>query len=262
MRSKLLLALYTLVLAGSALPAQSDPISGKWGRDGATVLDLKLESSGTISGQVMNGRPGDMAAIKSGSFNYQNGALKLQGEAKHPDSGVMIAWLIDGALVGDSLKVQATFGDYKASMAFVKLGSPQAGVPDLLDGLRSGFDEVHTAVSKSAELVPAEKYNYRPVSTVRTFGELVAHVADSYGWYCNRAAGRNVQWSDAIEKGKTDKATVTQKLRESLVVCTAAYGNGSNNLGGLMANIVHTNLHYGNIITYLRMMGLVPPTSG
>ena len=145
---------------------------------------------------------------------------------------------------------------------FPAVASAQTSGPNVLDGLRGGFDEVHTAVSKSAELVPADKYTYRPVSTVRTFGELVAHVADSYGWYCNRAAGRNVQWSDAIEKGKTDKPTVTQKLRESLAVCTAAYGNGSSNLGGLMANIAHTNLHYGNIITYLRMMGLVPPTSG
>ena len=134
--------------------------------------------------------------------------------------------------------------------------------PNVLDGLRGGFDEVHSAISKSAELVPADKYTYRPVSTVRTFGELVAHVADSYAWYCARASGRNVQWSDAIEKGKTDKATLAQKLKESQAVCTAAYGSGSSNLGQLMANIAHTNLHYGNIITYLRMMGLVPPTSG
>ena len=138
----------------------------------------------------------------------------------------------------------------------------QTAGPNILDGLRGGFDEVHTAVSKSADLVPADRYTYRPVATVRTFGELVAHVADSYAWYCARASGRNVQWSDAIEKGKTDKTTVTQKLKESLAVCTAAYSSGSSNLGQLMANIAHTNLHYGNIITYLRMMGLVPPTSG
>ena len=125
----------------------------------------------------------------------------------------------------------------------------QAGGPNVLDGLRGGFAEVHTAVSKSADLVPANKYTYRPVATVRTFGELVAHVADSYAWYCSRASGRNVQWSDAIEKGKTDKATVTQKLRESLAMCTAAYGNGSSNLGNLMANIAHTNL---NPLRFLR----------
>jgi len=142
--------------------------------------------------------------------------------------------------------------------------SPAAlrATPELLQGLGSGFKEVNDAIIKSAEMVPADKYAYRPVATVRTFGELVAHVADSYVWYCNRATGQNPQWSDAVEKGRTDKATVTQKLRESLAVCTAAYNNTNSNVGGLFANIAHTNLHYGNMITYLRMMGLVPPTSG
>ena len=133
--------------------------------------------------------------------------------------------------------------------------------PEIQKGLAQGFTEVHAAVSKSADMVPADKYTYRPVATVRTFGELVAHVADSYVWYCTRASGRNVEWSDAIEKGKTDKATITQKLRESQAVCTAAYGNASSQVAALMNNLTHTNLHYGNIITYLRMLGLVPPTS-
>jgi uncharacterized damage-inducible protein DinB len=134
--------------------------------------------------------------------------------------------------------------------------------PELLQGLSAGFAEVHDAVSKSAEMVPADKYTYRPVATVRTFGELVAHVADSYLFYCSRASGQNVQWSDAIEKGKIDKATVTLKLRESLAVCTAAHANAGVNIGPLFTNMNHTSLHYGNMITYLRMMGLVPPTSG
>jgi uncharacterized damage-inducible protein DinB len=134
-------------------------------------------------------------------------------------------------------------------------------INDVRAGLRTGFTEVHNAVSKSIDLVPADKFTYKPVATVRSFGELAAHVADSYVWYCTRASGRTVEWSDAIEKGKTDKATVTQKLRESLAICTAAYENNSSKVDGLMGNVVHTNLHYGNMITYLRMMGLVPPTS-
>jgi uncharacterized damage-inducible protein DinB len=132
----------------------------------------------------------------------------------------------------------------------------------LNEDLQKGFGEMHEAVAKSAEMVPADKYTYRPVSTVRTFGELVAHIADSYLFYCARASNRNVQWSDAIEKGKTDKATVTQKLQESLATCSAAYGSKSSNVGGLIINMTHTSLHYGNIVTYLRMMGYVPPTSG
>ncbi len=140
----------------------------------------------------------------------------------------------------------------------------QSNAPPTIGGTELGkvFSELHDVVAKSAELVPADKYAYRPVATVRTFGELIAHVADAYLWYCNRASGRNLDWSDAIEKGRTDKATVTLKLKESLAVCTAAYGNSSSNAHGLLNNLSHTNQHYGNIVTYLRMMGLVPPTSG
>jgi uncharacterized damage-inducible protein DinB len=260
MTARTLLAVCGLVLLVAPLSAQSDPISGKWGRDGTTVLDLKLDSAGTVTGQVMNGRPDNMTPIKTGSFNRHAGTLKLEGEAKNTDSGAPVSFTILGNLVGDSLKVNATFGTYQGALALVRLGAVQAA-PGANEELRKRFAEVSAAVTKSADMVPADKYSYRPVATVRTFGELVAHVADSYVWYCTRASGRNVEWSDAIEKGKTDKATVTQKLRESLALCTAAYGNSSSHIGGLISNLGHTNLHYGNVITYLRMMGLVPPTS-
>jgi uncharacterized damage-inducible protein DinB len=139
--------------------------------------------------------------------------------------------------------------------------SAQSAPPDVFTELRNSFTEVHQAVAKSADLVPADKYSYKPVGTIRSFGELVAHVADSYVWYCTHASGRKVEWSDAIEKGKTDKATVTAKLKESLALCTAAYANNRSHPGSLVNNLGHTNLHYGNIITYLRMLGLTPPTS-
>lgn len=259
MNAKSLTVLCAFVLSAGALPAQSDPISGKWGRDGVTFLELKLDNAGGVTGHVMNERPGNMAVIKSGSFQSQSGTIKLEGEAKD-DAGVLNAFTIDGNLVGDSLKVTAKFGTYAGSMAFVRLAASETPSA-ILEELRKSFEEVHAAVAKSADLVPADKYAYKPTATVRTFGQLVAHVADSYVWYCTYASGRSVEWSDAIEKGKTDKATVTQKLKESLSVCTEAYGRNTSRVGGLINNVAHTNLHYGNVITYLRMMGLVPPTS-
>jgi uncharacterized damage-inducible protein DinB len=69
-----------------------------------------------------------------------------------------------------------------------------------------------------------------------------------------------VQWSDAIEKGSTDKAALTQKLKQATDSCSVAY-SGNGQAGMLMANIAHTNLHYGNVITYLRMLGLTPPSN-
>lgn len=136
----------------------------------------------------------------------------------------------------------------------------QAGGDDTTAALRKSFDEVSDWVTKAADMVPADKYAYRPADTVRTFGQLIAHVADGYNYYCGRAAGRDVPWSDAIEKGPTDKATLVQKLKQSLATCNSAYGGGGQS-APLISNIGHTSLHYGNVVTYMRMLGMKPPSS-
>lgn len=145
-------------------------------------------------------------------------------------------------------------------LCFAATASAQAGrANDTHALLQGGFAEVSAWITKSVEMVPAEKFTYKPVATVRTFGQLIAHVVDGYNWYCGNAAGRKTEWSDATEKGKTDKATVTAALKDATSVCVAASRNGQAK--ELMQNVAHTNLHYGNIITYLRMMGMVPPSS-
>jgi uncharacterized damage-inducible protein DinB len=138
------------------------------------------------------------------------------------------------------------------------LGQPAAG--DAASAARKSFGEVSEWVTKAADRVPADKYTYRPAQTVRTFGELIGHVADAYNYYCGLAAGHDAKWSDAIEKGQTDKATVTPKLKQALDGCAAAYA-GAGKIGPLIENVAHTSLHYGNIITYMRMLGMVPPSS-
>ncbi len=126
---------------------------------------------------------------------------------------------------------------------------------------KRGFQEVSGWVTKSAEMVPDDKYSYKPTDSVRTFGQLVAHVTDSYNYFCAHAAGNKVQWADPVEKGATDKATLLPKLKEAVDKCNAAYATENAPLPPLFTNISHTNLHYGNIITYMRMMGLKPPSS-
>ena len=144
------------------------------------------------------------------------------------------------------------------------VGSPasaqQPAAGEMAQGLHHGFTEVSGWVTKAAELVPADKYSYRPVASVRTFGQLIGHIADGYNYFCATASGKKVQWSDAIEKGTTDKAALVQKLKQSTAACNAAYVATAQS-GQLANNIAHTNLHYGNIITYMRMLGLVPPSS-
>lgn len=138
----------------------------------------------------------------------------------------------------------------------------QAAQPaDAATELRKGFTEVSVWVTQAAELVPDDKYNYRPVDSVRTFGQLVAHITDSYNFFCARGTGNNVEWSDAIEKGNTDKATLVTKLKQATDRCNEVYKGTNGRVGPLLGNVGHTSLHYGNIITYIRMLGMKPPSS-
>ena len=133
--------------------------------------------------------------------------------------------------------------------------------PNTAAALRKNFQEVSTWITKAADMVPAEKYNYKPVDTVRTFGQIIGHITDSYNYFCAHGTGNKVEWADPAEKGTTDKATLVPKLKEALDKCNAAYASDSSQFGPLLANVGHTNLHYGNLITYIRMMGMKPPSS-
>ncbi len=139
-----------------------------------------------------------------------------------------------------------------------------APAPTPQAALKFGFQEVADWLVKSADLVPADKYSYKPVNTVRSFGELIAHAADGMNWYCASArAPKDIPWSDAVanDKAGTGKATVTAALKKAVAGCNAAYALPSARFEKLMANIAHSSLHYGNAITYMRMLGLVPPSS-
>lgn len=147
-----------------------------------------------------------------------------------------------------------------ATIAVAAAGPLVAQEPtDVPSAVRASWTEVSGWVTAAANLVPAERYSYKPVATVRSFGELVGHLADSYNYYCARAAGRRVTWADPVEKGPQDKATLVAALRTALEGCGAAYRTSTSPF--LVANDTHTHLHYGNIVTYLRMMGLTPPSS-
>lgn len=159
------------------------------------------------------------------------------------------------------LKLLTTLCCVLLSVATTLGQSTAAKAPDPATEVRKGFEEINGWVMQAAEAVPADKYNYKPADSVRTFGELIAHITDSYNYFCARAAGNKVDWADPVEKGATDKDTLLPKFKEAAGKCNAAYGSSTAQFGPLFANVGHTSLHYGNIITYMRMMGLKPPSS-
>jgi uncharacterized damage-inducible protein DinB len=127
--------------------------------------------------------------------------------------------------------------------------------------LKQGFGEVSGWLLEAADMVPPDKYSYKPTASVRTYGEMLGHVADGYNYFCGRAAGKKVEWSDATAQGKTDKATIVSALKTATSACAAAHAGEAGRSPLLIQNFGHASLHYGNVVTYIRMLGLVPPSS-
>ena len=98
-----------------------------------------------------------------------------------------------------------------------------ASSPSVLAADREIWTLMIGYVTKAAEQVPDSSYSYRPVPTVRTFGELVAHIAGSQDMFCAQALGEKAPDSDAIEKTTTGKTALVAALKASIAHCQKAY---------------------------------------
>ena len=143
----------------------------------------------------------------------------------------------------------------------------------VVDEARHAYDHVKDNILKAAEEMPEQDYSFQPTPDIRTFGQLVGHIAEAQAHYCSAAAGTSTQFS---AKGKTSKADLVAALKESSDLCDKAYDsvNESNfsttagtgrmqhsKLGILYGNIVHDNEEYGYMAVYLRLKGQIPPSS-
>ena len=122
-------------------------------------------------------------------------------------------------------------------------------------------------------------YAFKPVDSVRTFGQVLAHIAGANYLFCSAAKGEAAPHTeDEFEKTATTKAAIVKALDESLAYCDAAFAALTDKNAGdtvampfgmpkaprvspLMGNTGHLNEHYGNLVTYFRIKGIVPPSS-
>jgi len=140
---------------------------------------------------------------------------------------------------------------------------------------RAAYARVKGILLKSAEKMPEENYSFKPVDTVRSYGQIVAHVADSQYAFCSIALGEKNPAPD-IEHTKTTKADLISALNAAFAYCDKAYdgltdatavqtiklfGNDAPRLSALTVNNMHDLEHYGNLTTYMRMKNIVPPSS-
>lgn len=140
---------------------------------------------------------------------------------------------------------------------------------------RGLYSFVSGAVIAAAQKMPEENYSFKPTPEVRSFGQIVGHVADAQYMFCSLASGQPNP-AKGIEKTKTTKADLVAALKDAVAYCNQAYDGMTDAKGSetvkfmnydlakltvLSLNTAHADEHYGNIVTYLRIKGIVPPTS-
>ena len=158
-----------------------------------------------------------------------------------------------------------------AALAAVAL---QAQAPaGLAAEVKLAYNGIKNNLTKAADKMPEDAYGFKATPEVRNFGAEVAHVADAQIGTCSRINGQPKTLGAA---SKTSKADLVAALKESFAECDKAYdtltdanagemiqaGRGQRSrLGTLVGNTTHDNEMYGAMAVYLRLKGIVPPSS-
>jgi uncharacterized damage-inducible protein DinB len=145
------------------------------------------------------------------------------------------------------------------------------GAPNPLTTTLSIFrSNMQDKIMKAADAMPESKYSYRPTKDVRSFGEIVTHVADISYTLCSNVKGEATPGTATAKGSKTE---IVAYLKGSFDYCDGVYSgftdahlNDPANFFGAKTNKMfiltqvgnHDALHYGNLVTYLRLNGLEP----
>ncbi len=136
------------------------------------------------------------------------------------------------------------------------------------------YTAIESYVVAAAQKMPEANYSFRPTPEVRTFGQIVGHIADDQIYFCSTVKGE--QKSSDVEKNVSSKADLVAQLKQAFAYCDAVYNEFQDSeaadkvqtftgertkISILDFNTAHMYEHYGNIVTYMRIKGLVPPSS-
>jgi uncharacterized damage-inducible protein DinB len=160
------------------------------------------------------------------------------------------------------------------ALAMAQAGALRAQGSPLSTDVKTDYKTVRDYFTRAAEKMPESDYGFRPTPEVRSFGQQVAHVADDQYNLCAPAKGetRKAAYKE-IENTLSAKADLVAALKTAFAYCDGAYdaltdasgaemvAGGKTRFAMLNWNLWHTWEHYGNVVVYLRMKGLVPPSS-
>ena len=159
--------------------------------------------------------------------------------------------------------------------AFVLTLAGSAAAQGAVSGVGTIYNVAKNNLVRAAEQMPEADYGFQATKDVRTFGQLVGHVANANYMICAMASGEKSPNAVDVEKTVTAKADLVKALKDSFTFCDKAYqitdakgleemtlfGMKTNRVGVLAFNAGHDMEHYGNIVTYMRLKGMVPPSS-
>lgn len=160
--------------------------------------------------------------------------------------------------------------------AFVLTLAGSAAAQSAVSGVGLGYNIAKNNLIRAAEQMPEADYSFQATKDVRTFGQLVGHVADANFMICSTASGEASPSTGSFEKTLTAKNDLVKALKDSFTFCDKAYQLAdakaleevtlfgslkTNRIGALAFNAAHDMEHYGNIVTYMRLKGMVPPSS-
>jgi hypothetical protein len=138
---------------------------------------------------------------------------------------------------------------------------------------KQAYTGVKNNLLRAAEKMPEADYSFKPVPEIRAWGELMAHIADNNARACGTVKGEPKPVNAASKK---TKAEIAAALKESFDICDGVYdsltdavalqtvagrGGQVSKLSVLTGNLAHLNEEYGYGCLYLRLKGIVPPSS-
>ena len=140
--------------------------------------------------------------------------------------------------------------------------------------LKRQFEGPLQLVFQATEKMPGEDFRFRPTPEVRSFGEVVAHIVSSAFLYCSASLGEPIPRADVDLRANPTKPDLLAELIAAKNYCDGAYSVTDAQLAesvpqrgvgvraqALIINASHTYEHYGNLVTYMRLKGMVPPSS-
>ncbi|HEY2016475.1 MAG TPA: DinB family protein [Bryobacteraceae bacterium] len=151
-----------------------------------------------------------------------------------------------------------------SAVALFAQGQRQPPTP--AQAIRNQFAYVNQKVLAMAKDFPEAKYAYKPQADVRSFGEVIVHLASGNAYGAKAGRGENVKWDEMDAKQYKTKADMVAALQKSIDDATATLKDTPDDrfketLAPWMAIIEHAAEHYGQLVVYYRANGLVPPES-